>query len=108
MARHVHLRSAMTSYIAVNFRRVDRNPSIESAVHRWVARFEAMRFEVRRAVATVEPGARNHTTVQLTLVLVDGRSRTVATTRPDPYVAISDAFRAVRQQLLATPGRLVA
>jgi ribosome-associated translation inhibitor RaiA len=99
----------MTSYIHVTFRHADRNPSIESAIHRWVARFEAMRFEVRRAIATVEPVGRNRTAVQLTLVLANGTSRTVATTRPDPYVAVSDAFRAVRQQLLAAPpGRLVA
>jgi hypothetical protein len=99
----------MTSYIHVNFQRIDRNPSIESAIHRWVARFEAMRFEVRRAVATVEPAGRNRTTVQLALVLADGTSRTVVATRPDPYVAVSDAFRSVRQQLLAAPpGRLVA
>jgi hypothetical protein len=33
----------------------------------------------------------------------------VETTRTDPYVAVSDAFRWVRQQLLAAaPGRLVA
>lgn len=99
----------MTSYVGVNFQRVDRNPSIESAIHRWVARFEAMRFEVRRAVATVEPGGRGRTTVHLTLVLANGTSRTVAATRPDPYVAVSDAFRSVRQQLLAaSPGQLVA
>ena len=99
----------MTSYVVVNFQRVDRNPSIESAIHRWVARFEAMRFEVRRAVATVEPGGRGRTTVHLTLVLANGTSRTVAATRPDPYVAVSDAFRSVRQQLLAaSPGQLVA
>jgi ribosome-associated translation inhibitor RaiA len=107
----------MTSYIDVNFQRIDRNPSIESAIHRWVARFEAMRFEVRRAVATVEVGGRSRTTVELTLVLADGTARTVTATRTDPYVAVSDAFRSVRQQLLAAPspdrarpapGRLVA
>ena len=63
----------------------------------------------RRAIATVETAGRNRTVVQLTLVLANGTSRTVAATRPDPYVAVSDAFRAVRQQLLAAPpGRLVA
>lgn len=99
----------MTSYVGVKFQRVDRNPSIESAIHRWVARFEAMRFEVRRAVAIVESGGRGRTTVHLTLVLANGMSRTVDATRPDPYVAVSDAFRSVRQQLLAaSPGLLVA
>ncbi|HEX8108922.1 MAG TPA: hypothetical protein VF516_14420 [Kofleriaceae bacterium] len=99
----------MTPYIHVSFQRIDRNRSIESAIHRWVARFEAMRFEVRRASATVEPGGRGRTMVKLSLVLADGTSRTVDATRTDPYVAVSDAFRSVRQQLLAAPaGRLVA
>jgi hypothetical protein len=103
------LRSPMTSFIGVKFKRIDRNPSIESAIHRWVARFEAMRFEVRRAVATVEAGARGRTTVTLTLALVNGTSRTVVASRTDPYVAVSDAFRSVRQQLLAvSSGQLVA
>ena len=102
----------MNPYIHVSFQRIDRNPSIESAIHRWVARFEAMRFEVRRAIAVVEPAGRNRTTVHLAMVLATGASRTVTTTHTDPYVAVSDAFRSVRQQLLAVsptpPGRLVA
>jgi hypothetical protein len=103
----------MTPYIHVSFRRLDRNPSIESAIHRWVARFEAMRFEVRRAVVIVESAGRNRTVVHLSMVLVNGASRTVVSTRTDPYVAVSDAFRLVRQQLLgaaspASSGSLVA
>lgn len=101
----------MTSYIDVKFKRTDRNPSIESAIHRWVARFEAMRFQVQRAAATVEPSGRNRTTVRLALALADGTARTATTTHTDPYVAVSDAFRAVRHQLLeaaspALPRRL--
>jgi ribosome-associated translation inhibitor RaiA len=106
----------MNSYVDVNFHRIDRDPSIESAIHRWVARFEAMRFEVQRASATVESTGRNRTTVCLTLVLADGTARTAATTHTDPYVAVSDAFRVVRHQLIAAqpdrsrtaPGRMVA
>ena len=100
----------MNPYIRVSFQRVDRNPSIESAIHRWVARFEAMRFEVRRAIAVVEPAGRNRTTVHLAMALASGPSRTVTTTHTDPYVAVSDAFRSLRQQLLAVspPGQLVA
>src|SRR6476619_1418258 len=94
-------RSAMTPYIRVSSQRIDRNPSIESAIHRWVARFEAMRFEVRRAIAVVESAGRHRTTVHLAMVLASGASRTVTTTHTDPYVAVSDAFRSVRQQLLA-------
>jgi hypothetical protein len=117
MARRLHGGRSMTSYIDVNFQRIDRDPSIESAIHRWVARFEAMRFEVRRAAATVEPAGRHRTAVRLALVLADGTSQTAATSHVDPYVAVSDAFRLVRRQLLAgsaspdrapAPGRLVA
>jgi hypothetical protein len=90
----------MTSYIEVNFGRVGHDPSIESAIHRWVARFEAMGFPVQRATAGVEPGSRHRTAISLTLVLTDGTSRSAATTHTDAYVAVSDAFRLVRQQLL--------
>ena len=52
---------------------------------------------------------RGRTTVRLSVVLAKGTSRTVEATRTDPYVAVSDAFRSVRQQLLAaSPGQLVA
>lgn len=110
----------MISYVHVSFQRMDRNPSLASTVHRWVARLEAMRFEVRRAVATIESAGRSRTTVYLTLVLADGTSRTATTTHTDPYVAVSDAFRLVRRLLLAAassgspdrarpaPGQLVA
>lgn len=106
----------MTPYIAVSFQGIDRNPSIESAIHRWVARFEAMRLEVRRAFAIVESSGRNRTGVKLTLLLADGVVRRVVTTHDDPYVAVSDAFRTVRHQVLAAApaaparglGRLVA
>jgi hypothetical protein len=117
MAQGLHRGPPMTSFIDVCFQRLDRNPSIESAIHRWVARFEAMRFEVRHAVAIVEAAGRSRTTVRLSVVLAKGTSRTVEATRTDPYVAVSDAFRLVRQQLLApaapvharpTTGRLVA
>jgi ribosome-associated translation inhibitor RaiA len=90
----------MTSYIDVTFERIDRDPSIESAIHRWVARFEAMRFDVQRAVATVKLSGRRRTTVCLTLVFMDGDSRTATVTHDDAYVAVADAFRVVRHQRL--------
>jgi hypothetical protein len=106
----------MTPYIVVSFQGIDRNPSVESAIHRWVARFEAMRFEVRRAIAILESAGRNRTGVKLSLQLMDGVVRRVVVAHDDPYVAVSDAFRLVRHQLLAAapaspprgPGQLVA
>jgi hypothetical protein len=119
MARAVHSRRCMTPYIDVSFQRSERNPSIESAIHRWVARFAAMGLEVRRGFATVEPTGRNRTTLRLTLILADGTARTATITHADPYVAVSDVFHVVRQQLImasrpsadrssAAAGRLVA
>jgi ribosome-associated translation inhibitor RaiA len=106
----------MTPYIVVSFQGIDRNASVESAIHRWVARFEAMKFEVRRAIAILEPAGRNRTGVKLSMQLADGAVRRVVTTHDDPYVAVSDAFRQVRHQVLAAapaaptrrPGQLVA
>jgi hypothetical protein len=91
----------MTSYIDVSFQRTDRNPSIESAIHRWVARLEAMQFPVERVSAIVEPAGRSRITVRLELTLTDDTTCTAATTHADPYVAVSDAFRVVRQHALA-------
>jgi ribosome-associated translation inhibitor RaiA len=92
----------MTSYIDVTFARIERAPSIESTIHRWVARIEAMRFDVQRASVAVESDGRRRTRVSLTLSLMDGTSRTAAVTHADAYVAVADAFRVVRQQLLDT------
>lgn len=91
----------MTSDIDVSFQRTDRNPSIESAIHRWVARLEAMQFPVQRASAIVEPAGRSRITVRLELTLIDGTACAAATTHADPYVAVSDAFRVVRQHMIA-------
>jgi hypothetical protein len=90
----------MTSYVDVTFARLDRAPSLESTIHRWVARIEAMRFDVQRASVVVESGGRGRTRICLTLSLTDGTSRTAAITHADAYVAVADAFRVVRQQLL--------
>ena len=90
----------MTSYIDVSFNGLVQDPSVESAIHRWVARFEAMRIEVRWAGITVEPSGRRRTLVCLTMALTDGTVRTAATIHTDVYVAVADAFRAVRQQTL--------
>ena len=90
----------MHPYIDVTFHRRARDASLASTVHRWVARFEAMRFEVARAAAQIAAENRR-TCIVLTLTLVNGKSSIVATSHLDPYVAVSDAFRAARRELLA-------
>ena len=96
-------------YIEVQFQRIAHDPSLEAAVQRWVARFAAMNIEVRRAKAVIEPFGRRATAVTLSLVLSDGRDAAAAITHVEPYVAISEAFRAARRQLVsAAPARMLA
>jgi hypothetical protein len=88
----------MTTYIDVSFRGLVRDPSIEAAIHRWVARLEAMRLEIQRASVIVEPSGRKRTLVSTTVRLVDGTVRTSATVHADTYVGVADAFRAILRQ----------
>jgi ribosome-associated translation inhibitor RaiA len=87
----------MTTYIDVSFRDVSQNASIEAAIHRWVARLEAMRIEVQRAEVTVEPFGRKRTMISATVRLTNGHVETRASVHTDPYVCIANAFRAIRQ-----------
>ena len=90
----------MQPYIDVRFSRCAEDRSLVSSVHHWVARFAAMHLEVCRAGIAIEAASRRTTGVSLTLTLVDGQSATAATLHADPYVAVSDAFRAARHWFL--------
>jgi hypothetical protein len=89
----------MTPYVDVSFHGLPRDVSIEAAIHRWVARLEAMRIEIQRAQITVEVSGRRRTSVTLILRLMDGNSRTTASVHADAYVGVADAFRAAKQLL---------
>lgn len=89
----------MQPKLDIRFHRCAVDSSLSATVHRWIARFLAMHFEVTRADVVFESAARR-TAITLTLVLADERTATAATSHVDPYVAISDAFRDVRHQLL--------
>lgn len=41
----------------------------------------------------------SRTRVSVTVSLVNGHTQTTATIHSDPYVAVADAFRAMKQQL---------
>lgn len=93
----------MYPYIEIQFRGVPRDTSLESAIHRWVARFEALNIRVRRALVTIEASGRRRTSVCLALALANSAAPTVSNSHADAYVAISEAFRAVRRRLLEPP-----
>lgn len=91
----------MLPYIDVSFPDHTCDRSVEGAVRRWIARLEAMHFEIAGADAAVARAGRKRTSVCLTITLGDGKLATAASTHSDPFVAVADAFRAVRRDLLA-------
>lgn len=90
----------MQPYIDVKFHRHAEDVSLVSAVYRWVARLEAMHLPVLSAGIAIDSPNRRTTGVSVTLTLADGQIAVAATTHADPYVAVSDAFRAIRRRLL--------
>ncbi|HEY6036510.1 MAG TPA: hypothetical protein VIV58_19665 [Kofleriaceae bacterium] len=94
----------MPSYVDVSFQDRQCDRSIEGAVRRWVARLEAMRFDILGAAAAIACAGRWRTSVCLTVTAGDGNLATAACTHADPFVAVADAFRAVRRDLLARAG----
>jgi hypothetical protein len=65
-----------------------------------VARLEWTPIEVHRAEVMIERIGRRRTAVRVSIGPVTGAAPTAATSHADAYVALSDAFRAVRRQLL--------
>jgi hypothetical protein len=93
------LTAPMLSYVDVTFRSMPKDASVEAAVHRWVARLEALRIAVQRAEVTIEASGRRRTVITLTLRLTDGSMWTAATAHADRYVGVADVFRAMKQQV---------
>lgn len=77
-----------------------RDPSLEAAVHRWVARLEWTPIEIHRAEVLIERAGRRRTVVRVSIGEVTGAAPTTATSHADAYVAVSNAFRDMRRQLL--------
>ena len=100
MARPVHPPASVQPYIEVSFPGSPHDPALEAAVHRWVARLEPAIEDAVRVDVKIDRSARRRTTVGLTILGGSDGPRTAATSHQDAYVAVSDAFRAVRLQLL--------
>jgi hypothetical protein len=90
----------MCPFVNVRFRDMTRDPSLEAAIHRWVARLEWASVEVHRAEIVIERIGRRRTAVHVSIGRVTGASPTATASHADAYVAVSSAFREVRLQLL--------
>jgi len=99
----------MQPYIEVKFERMSHDVSVVASAQRWVARLQSAGISIRGAFLTIE-AARRGTKVCLKLEHTCGSASTASTARDDVYVAVADAFRAARRQVLectvsGSPGR---
>jgi ribosomal subunit interface protein len=87
----------------VTFHGVDHSDSAEAAVFRWVARIEHLHDRMTRCHVTIgQPHhRRRHGDPFDVRVVVDvpGIEVVAHAVREDVYIAIADAFRAIRRQL---------
>jgi hypothetical protein len=86
------------AFVDVRFQGLEPDPSVESAIYRWVARLEAIHIGVVRAQATVEALGHRRVMVCLTVTLMDGGLRAADAIHADVYIALEDAFRALKRQ----------
>jgi ribosome-associated translation inhibitor RaiA len=89
----------------ITFHELEQSDSVEASIQRWVARIEPLHGRIRSCHVFVEQPHRRHRNGREFEVHVrlDVPGLEIAASRnhsEDIYVAIADAFRAVRRQLL--------
>lgn len=90
----------MTPYIQVTFEGVPRDPALELAIHRSLARLEARRGDVVRARAKLEPVESRPAATSLTLtVSCRAGTTTAVASHLDPVVAVAESFRTAARAL---------
>jgi ribosome-associated translation inhibitor RaiA len=95
--------------ISTTFRDMPPSPSLQAAAERWVARLEQVCDRIVACHIAIEKPHRHHqhgSPFQVTIKLfVPGTSIAVSNqVNEDAYVALADAFRAARRQLLDHAG----
>lgn len=89
----------------ITFHEISPSDSVEAAIHRWVARLEHVFDRIIRCKVRVEQPHKSHRHGREfevhVLLEIPGTDITTSRTRhEDVYVAIADAFRATRRQLI--------
>lgn len=95
--------------VEIVFHNVDRSPAVEAAVHERIAKLEHLGETITSCRVTIEAPHKSHQQGNLYTVRVDLRfpgGEAIANRSPsedhaheDVYVALRDAFKAVRRQL---------
>lgn len=91
--------------IATTFREMTPSPALQAAAERWAERLGYVHDRIVGCHVTIEKPHRHHlhgSAFQITIVLaVPGAQIAVSNqTHEDPYVALANAFRAARRQLV--------
>ncbi|HTR50374.1 MAG TPA: HPF/RaiA family ribosome-associated protein [Kofleriaceae bacterium] len=95
--------------VHITFRGMSPSPSVEQAVHGWVARLEHSYGRIQSCAVVIELPHRHQRHGNAFHVHVDVRvpGREIAVSREpgrgahwDVYIAVADAFRAARRQLV--------
>jgi ribosome-associated translation inhibitor RaiA len=88
----------------VTFHNVEHSDAIERSIERWVARLDGCHDCITRCDITVGQPHRSHRddgSLEVTVkVGLPGEPIVSHAAHEDPYLAIADAFRAARRQLL--------
>jgi ribosome-associated translation inhibitor RaiA len=92
-------------HITTTFHDIPPSPSLQAAAERWVARLEQVHDRIVGCHVFIEKPHRHHhhgSPFQVNIVLsIPGAQIAVSNQQnEDPYVAVADAFRAARRQLL--------
>jgi ribosome-associated translation inhibitor RaiA len=91
--------------ITTTFRDMPASPALQSAAERWVARLEQVFDRIVGCHVSIEKPHRHHlhgSSFQVNIVLSVPGAHIAVSNQPnlDAYVALADAFRAARRQLL--------
>jgi ribosome-associated translation inhibitor RaiA len=91
--------------IATTFRDMTPSPALQAAVERWASRLDHVSHRIVSCHVSVEKPHRHHlhgSAFQITVIVTVPGSQITVSNQPheDPYVAVADAFRAARRQLV--------
>lgn len=90
--------------VTTTFREMTPSPALQAAVEKWAERLGQLSNRIVTCHVSVEKPHRHHAHgsgfhVSISLT-VPGAQLAANQTHEDPYVALADAFRAVRRQML--------
>ena len=96
--------------ISTTFRDMPPSPGLQAAAERWVSRLEQIHDGIEGCQVIIERPSRHPLQsapfqIRITVAVPDGKVAVSHQANKDAYVALADAFRAARRQLLEHAGQ---